>query len=83
VVAPERDEHLPADLVERGKQHATIHSTGYTRADHYDAHRMLLEAAKTARAHGDETRAYHLGSAASGHKEIARNWKQPASGGAN
>ncbi len=74
IYAP-RDGHPDAsssDLAHRGQAFAGEHAAGYTRADHHDAHRTILEAAKQARAEGRSSHAFHLGAVASGHRQIAR-----------
>jgi len=56
--------------------HVAATSQGYTRQDHYDAHRVVYAAAREAKAAGNWDRAYQLGAVAGAHRHVARNWAQ-------
>lgn len=61
-----------SDLPHRGQAFAAEHSNGYSKGDHFAAHKVLAAAAKQAKSEGKTALAYHLGAVASGHKQLAR-----------
>ena len=66
-----QDAHA-TDLPHRGQAFAAEHSNGYSKGDHFAAHKILIGAAKKARSEGKTALAYHLGAVAAGHKQLAR-----------
>jgi hypothetical protein len=74
IYAPHEGHHDAgsSDLVGKGHEFAGEHSTGYKRADHFQAANAILKKANEARAAGKTSLAYHLGAVAAGHKNLAR-----------
>ena len=64
-----------------GNTHSIAHmqatSSNYSQQDHYDAHKVLMAAARAAQNRGDHDRAFHLGSVAGAHK-LAAQGKLPS-----
>jgi phage-related protein (TIGR01555 family) len=77
---PEKD-FLPISALE----HVEKTSLGFSKQDHFDAHKLLIGVAKQQFAKGNVERAHHIAAVASAHRYNARNYGkglQPAKGSA-